>query len=66
MVAWNFMTRETRDVFRHALPADESAWARGRGWALSMSLIALPYYLHTNPVIVENSRRTIAAVLSDQ
>jgi hypothetical protein len=29
-----------------------------------MSLIALPYYLRTNPVIVDNSRRTIAAVLS--
>ena len=64
MVAWNFMTAETRHVFRDALQSDEAGWARGRGWALSMSVIALPYYLHTNPVIVENSRRTIAAILS--
>ncbi len=64
MVAWNFMTPESRGVFRDALRANEAAWARGRGWALSMSVIALPYYLHTNPVIVENSRRTIAAILS--
>ena len=64
MMAWNFMTAETRGVFKDAVKANESAWARGRGWALSMSVIALPYYLQTNPVIVENSRRTIAAILS--
>ena len=64
MVAWNFLTLETREAFSAALSSDEATWARGRGWALSMSLIALPYYLKTNPVIVENSRRTIAEVLS--
>lgn len=65
MVAWNFLTGNARAAFKFALNPDEATWARGRGWALSMSVIALPYYLKTNPVIVENSRRTIAAVLSD-
>jgi len=65
MVAWNFLTGDARAAFKTTLNTDEATWARGRGWALSMSVIALPYYLKTNPVIVENSRRTIAAVLSD-
>jgi len=65
MVAWNFLTGDARAAFKTTLNPDEATWARGRGWALSMSVIALPYYLKTNPVIVENSRRTIAAVLSD-
>jgi aminoglycoside phosphotransferase (APT) family kinase protein len=64
MVAWNFLKGDARAAFKAALNPDEATWARGLGWALSMSVIALPYYLKTNPVIVENSRRTIAAVLS--
>ena len=64
MVAWNFLKGDARAAFKAALSPDEVTWARGLGWALSMSVIALPYYLKTNPVIVENSRRTIAAVLS--
>jgi len=40
-------------------------WARGRGWALSVGLIALPYYQSTNPVLAGISRRAIAEVLVD-
>lgn len=64
MVAWTLLSGETRDVFRAALAVDEATWARGRGWALSWALIALPYYLDTNPVIVRDARRTIAEVLA--
>ncbi len=66
MVGWSLLTAETRPVFRSALPADDATWARARGWALSVALIALPYYLHTNPVLVGLSRRAIAEVLSDR
>jgi hypothetical protein len=38
---------------------------RGRGWALSISLIQLPYYQHTNPALAANSRHVIAEVLAD-
>ena len=31
---------------------DDDTWERGRGWALSIALIILPYYKHTNPVFV--------------
>ncbi len=65
-VAWNLLSAQTRDVFRAALPVDDATWARGRGWALSVGLIALPYYQNTNPVLAGISRRAIDEVLADQ
>jgi aminoglycoside phosphotransferase (APT) family kinase protein len=65
MVAWTLLSAEARVVLRAALSVDDATWARGRGWALSWALIALPYYLETNPVIVRDARRTIAEVLAD-
>ncbi len=65
IVAWNLLSAETRDVLRAALPVDDATWARGRGWALSVGLIALPYYQSTNPVLAGIARRAIAEVLAD-
>jgi aminoglycoside phosphotransferase (APT) family kinase protein len=65
IVAWSLFSAEGREVFRGALPVDDATWARGRGWALSTALIALPYYRDTNPVIVAGARRKIAEVLTD-
>jgi aminoglycoside phosphotransferase (APT) family kinase protein len=65
IVAWNLLGPETRDVFRAALPVDDATWARGRGWALSVGLIALPYYQSTNPVLAGIARRAIEEVLAD-
>lgn len=65
IVAWNLLSGPARETFRAALGVDDATWARGRGWALSVALLQLPYYLHTNPVLAANSRLTIAAVLAD-
>jgi aminoglycoside phosphotransferase (APT) family kinase protein len=65
IVAWNLLSAETRAVFRSALQIDDATWARGRGWALSVSLIALPYYHTTNPVLAGISRYAIDEVLAD-
>jgi aminoglycoside phosphotransferase (APT) family kinase protein len=54
--AWNLLTAATRPVFRDVVVADDAMWARARGWALSMAVIQLPYYRHTNPVISANAR----------
>ncbi|MEU0791707.1 aminoglycoside phosphotransferase family protein [Amycolatopsis sp. NPDC005961] len=54
--AWNLLTAATREVFRDAVEADEATWVRGRGWALAMAVIQLPYYRHTNAVISANAR----------
>lgn len=64
-VAWNLLSAGSRDVFRTALPVDDATWARGRGWALSVALIALPYYWSTNPVLADISRHAIKEVLAD-
>jgi len=66
MVAWTFLDAQTRAVFRAALPDDDVTWARGRGWALSFGLIALPYYQSTNPVLAGIARRAIDEALADQ
>jgi hypothetical protein len=55
----------TRDVFRDSLSVDDASWSRGRGWALSVALIALPYYEHTNPVFAALATRMIDEVLAD-
>lgn len=65
MAAWSLLW-PVRDAFRAAAGVDEATWARARGIALSQALIALPYYLHTNPPIVRRSRDVIANVLRDR
>ena len=57
MAAWMFLSAETRNVFRAALQVDHATWVRGRGWALSVGLIALPYYQTTNPDLAGIARR---------
>jgi aminoglycoside phosphotransferase (APT) family kinase protein len=54
--AWNLLTADTRRTFRDAVGGDDATWARGRGRALSMAVIQLPYYRHTNAVISANAR----------
>ncbi len=65
MVAWNLLSAETREVFRKSLSVDDASWTRGRGWALSVGLIALPYYLKTNPVLANIAQYTIDEVFAD-
>ena len=65
IVAWNLLPADVRDTFREAVGADDAEWARGRGWALSISLIQLPYYRETNPVLAANSRHVIREILAE-
>jgi aminoglycoside phosphotransferase (APT) family kinase protein len=65
MAAWLFLSAETRHVFRDALSIDDETWVRGRGWALSVGLIALPYYESTNPVLAGIARCAIQETLAD-
>lgn len=65
MIAWSTFSSETRNVFRDVLKVDRDTWARGRGWALSVSLLELPYYLNTNKPLAEKARRTINEIIAD-
>jgi len=66
VAAWGALSAGSREVFRRALDVDDATWARGRGWALSIGLIALPYYVDTNPVFAETARVLIREVLEDR
>jgi aminoglycoside phosphotransferase (APT) family kinase protein len=63
--AWNLLPAGARGTFRAAVGVDDAEWARGRGWALSISLIQLPYYWETNPPLAENSRHVIKEILTE-
>lgn len=65
MAAWLFLSAENRAVFREVLQVDQATWARGRGWALSFGLIALPYYRTTNPILARIARCAINEALAD-
>lgn len=65
MPAWTVLPAEVRNDFRDELGVDETTWIRGRGWALSVGLVALPYYEETNPRFAAVARHVIAEVLAD-
>ncbi len=65
VAAWSVLPHAARARFRDQLDVDEATWARGRGWALSIGLIALPYYENTNPAFADVARRLIREVLED-
>jgi aminoglycoside phosphotransferase (APT) family kinase protein len=65
MAAWLYLPEETRDIFRAVLGIDDATWARARSLALSVGLIALPYYQTTNPVLAGIARRAIDEALGD-
>lgn len=63
--AWNLFAGQARRTFRDSSDADEAAWRRGRAWALSIAVVALPYYRDTFPAISASSRRVLTEVLGD-
>jgi aminoglycoside phosphotransferase (APT) family kinase protein len=66
MAAWHLFESDSRIAYRDALGiVDEAMWVRGRAWAASQALQALPYYRETNPDIVARSWRAVRAVLAD-
>ncbi len=65
ITAWNLLDAKTRKVFRDVLQIDDATWLRGRGWAMSVALIAWPYYQHSSPAIARFSKRTIEEIIID-
>ena len=65
LIAWTLLPTAARANYRARLNVDADTWQRGRAWALSIALIQLPYYRHTNPALATSARRVIAEVLED-
>jgi aminoglycoside phosphotransferase (APT) family kinase protein len=60
-VVWSpLFTKESRAVFLEALTVDDATLARSKGAAINQACMALPYYLHTYPLIVERSWHKLA------
>ena len=65
LVAWTLLDATTRPAFRDGVGVDDATWARGRGWALSIALVALPYYVRTNSGITAWARHAVAQTVAD-
>lgn len=65
IVAWNLLPSTARELFRSQIQVSDSTWKRGRGLALSVALIQLPYYAESNPEVAKNARYVIKEVLTD-
>jgi aminoglycoside phosphotransferase (APT) family kinase protein len=66
IVAWALLPSEERETLRGELDVDDDTWARGRAWALSLALVALPYYKDTNPGFAATARHLIGEVLAER
>ena len=66
IAGWSVLAGDARGAFRAALGVDDASWARGRGWALALAVMQLPYYKDTNPGMATNARHVIREVLADQ
>lgn len=61
VAAWHLFDGAQRRRFLGT--ADDTAVARARGWVISQAAVAVPYHRRTNPGIVAQSLRALAAVL---
>ena len=64
-IAWTLLAGASREVFRAALPLDDAAWARGRGWTLWKALITVAALPGSNAGAVAASRRILDDLLAD-
>ncbi len=62
-VVWSpLFTEDSRSAFVDILHVDDATLARSRGAAINQACAALPYYLHTYPLIVERSWHKLASL----
>jgi aminoglycoside phosphotransferase (APT) family kinase protein len=64
-IAWTFLSGQSREAFRAALPLDAATWARGRGWALWKALITYAGNLERDAAIAASARDVIDDVLAE-
>jgi aminoglycoside phosphotransferase (APT) family kinase protein len=63
--AWAVLPTNARATFRDALEVDDATWRRGRGWAVSFGLIALPYHRTRTPDLARVAHRAVVAATGD-
>jgi len=63
--AWSLFPAGPRETYRRALGVDDGTWLRGRGWALSVALLIIPYYRQTNPAFSAMASGVVREVLAE-
>ncbi|GHH33703.1 aminoglycoside phosphotransferase family protein [Lentzea cavernae] len=67
MTAWLYLDERGRKAFqRELVEFDDAAWARARGWALHLAVLALPYYRDTNKFLAGIASRTLDGLLAER
>ncbi|KOV85367.1 aminoglycoside phosphotransferase family protein [Nocardia sp. NRRL S-836] len=66
MTAYLYLDERGRAAFRREVGFDDAAWARARGWALQMAVLALPYYRDTNPFLVRIAQHILGQLLAER
>jgi aminoglycoside phosphotransferase (APT) family kinase protein len=65
VIAWTFLSGESRDLFRSLMPADRAMWARAHGWALWKAMKTLVESMTADPARAAEARRVIDDVLAE-
>jgi len=65
IAAWSVLPADAREILREELAVDDAMWLRGRGLALSVALLQVPYYRETNLELARNGLHIIEQVLAE-
>jgi aminoglycoside phosphotransferase (APT) family kinase protein len=65
VLTWTFLSGESRESFRKALPLDSGTWARARAWALWKAAILVAGHADTNAPESAHSLRILQDVLAE-
>jgi aminoglycoside phosphotransferase (APT) family kinase protein len=57
--------RAAGNAYRAELGLDDDTWARARGWALAVSLLAMPYYWRTWPEFAHGGVDKVRRILAE-
>lgn len=63
VIAWTFLTQESRHVFKEALSVDNATWNRARGWVLWKALIICAQLCGTDSNQQKQSRKVLQEIL---
>lgn len=61
---WRLFRGSAREVFRERINADDHAWGRAKGWALSIAVLELAYYRHRDQGLTAGAREGLAEVIA--
>ncbi len=65
VIAWTFLTKEARKIFKSELSFDSDTWARARGWAIWKALITLAALEDKNNMEALKIKHIINEIITD-